>query len=560
MEAPRFGNGPVWESDPHFRIVTHPNRILLLTCDPRGYADFVNPQWSALTGIHSVSLLGFGWHATIDPDDLPPLLQTFQSASRERAAFRERVRIRHQDGTRIWMVAEGQPRINELGSHVGFLLTCLDVTPHTDQELELDLASERLTDLIRESQLPGLALDAEGNVIFFNEAFCRLVGRPAAEIEYRKFAEAIGLDATAAVPRRLYPDGRQRPDFPHSFETGIVRADRGRRTVRWQAIVLRDFGGHAKGAMLLGDDITQEVESEQKLLLTHRVFETTDQAMVITDAQGTILSVNRAFSVLTGYPANEAVGQNPRILQSGRHDADFYAAMWNSIRITGNWHGDIWDQRKDGSLYPKFLSISAIRDERGEVTNYSGIFYDISERKAIEERLEKLAHVDSLTGLANRTRFFDQCEAAFSLSRRTGKKVGLIYLDLDHFKTINDSLGHESGDQLLRVVADRLRECIRRHDTVARLGGDEFVLLLPEINGAEDLGSVAEKVQTALAKPLTLAEHPLTISASLGASIFPDHAGSIDNLVRLADRAMYDAKEAGRARLAFAAAHTDPQQ
>lgn len=550
METPRFGNGPAWESDPHFRIATHPSRILIWTSDTQGYVDYVNPQWSALTGIHSVSLLGFGWQAAIDPIDLPALRETMRHAATDRAAFRERLRIRRHDGGTLWMVVDGQPRINELGTHVGYLVTCLDVTPHSEAELEIDLSEERLIDLIRESQLPGVALDVESNVIFSNESFCRLVGRKTTDLTYQKFGTAIGVGERAAVCERIYPQGRQRADFPHSFETTLVRGDRARRTVRWHALVMRHFGGQAKGVVLIGEDVTQEIEAEQKLLLTQRVFETTDQAMVITDAGRNILSVNQAFTELTGYSAGEAIGQNPRLLQSGRHDAAFYAAMWNSIGSTGHWQGDIWDRRKDGSLYPKFLSISAIRNEHGEVTNYSGVFHDISERKAIEDELDRLVHIDHLTGLANLARLFDQGEAAISLARRTGSKVGLIVVDLDNFKTINDTIGHAGGDELLKRIAERLRACTRRHDTAARLSGDRFALLLPEIAVDDEAMHTARKVLGELARPIDVAGTDRSIAASVGVGLFPDDAENIATLHLFAEQAMREAKSAGGARVA----------
>lgn len=551
METPRFGGGPAWESDPHFRITTHPNRILIWTSDPRGYVDYVNPAWSALTGIHGVSLLGFGWHAAVDPLDLPTLRTTLTEAAEVRAAFRQPLRIRRHDGQTLSMVMEGQPRIDDLGTHIGYLVTCFDVAPHSEVELELDLAEERLADLVRTAPLPGIALDAEGLVIFLNDAFCRLTGRASAELINRKFAAALGIDDTSSLPARLFPDDRQRPDFPQSFETHIVRSDRAQRTVRWQAMVLRRFSGQAKGVILLGEDVTDEFEAEKQLLLTHRVFETADQAMLITDAEGTIQSVNRAFTRLTGYPPAEAIGRNPRLLQSGRHDQTFYRSMWTSIRNTGSWHGDIWDRRKDGSIYPKFLSISAIRDERGEVANYSGIFHDISERKGIEEQLDQLAHVDALTGLANRVQLFDRCEAAVLQASRSGHRVGLIFVDLDHFKATNDTLGREAGDALLKTVADRLRCCAGRDDTVARIGGDEFALVLPGIADVDDVARIGHKILDDLSLPVALAGRSWSITASIGAAVLPGTADDLDALLRRAEYAMYRAKQAGGARLAL---------
>lgn len=551
MQTPRFGNGPAWDSDPHFHVVTHPNRILVWISDRLGFVSYVSPQWPALTGIHTVSLLGHGWHAAIHPLDLPELLQTIRDAAAAAAAFRQKLRLRRHDGSHLAMVMEGQPQLDEHQAHIGFVVTCIDVSHPSEADLELDIAEERLTDLIRESQLPGLVVDSGGKIVFLNDAFCRLTRKSPSELQQQALAAALGIAGETGVVARLYPQGVQATDFPSSFETPVVRADGVNRIVSWHAIVMRNQRGQAKGAVLLGEDVTQQVETERKLLLTQRAFETTAQAMVITDERGTILSVNEAFTRLTGYPAGEAIGQNPRILQSGRHDRDFYQAMWQSIQQSGHWHGDIWDRRKDGSLYPKFLSISAIRDESGRITNYSGIFYDITERKSIEEQLDRLAHFDALTGLANRVLFFDHAESALSLARRSDHQVGLLFVDLDNFKDINDTLGHDAGDDLLKTVAERLRGCIRRHDTAARLGGDEFILLLPELDGAEMAAHVGRKVLSEISAPIEIAGRNCIVTPSIGISIFPQDASTIDELMRHADQAMYRAKAGGRAALAF---------
>jgi diguanylate cyclase (GGDEF)-like protein/PAS domain S-box-containing protein len=302
---------------------------------------------------------------------------------------------------------------------------------------------------------------------------------------------------------------------------------------------------------LIGDDLTDLRHEQEQTSLYVRAFEATAHAIVVTDVYGTTLSVNQAFSTLTGYSREEAVGSNPKILQSGRHDQAFYKAMWTSVLTTGHWHGDLWDRHKDGSIYSKYLSISAIKNPAGELTHFIGIFYDNSERKTIEQRLEHLAHYDALTGLPNRSLLRDRMEQAVERAIRLGTKVAMFYLDLDHFKDINDTLGHETGDALLRAVAQRMKTCVRGVDTIARLGGDEFVVLVPDINDIGDIDTVAEKLMTALNQPYPLEGQPVVSTPSIGISIYPDDGNQMDDLMKHADAAMYKAKQSGRGNFKF---------
>ena len=315
--------------------------------------------------------------------------------------------------------------------------------------------------------------------------------------------------------------------------------------------VWRDGGGRLRGTILIGDDVTALRQEEEQTSLYVKAFEATNHAIVVTDVQGTILSINRAFTQLTGYSNEEALGANPRLLQSGRHDPDFYRSMWATLLATGHWHGDMWDRHKDGHLYPKYLAISAITDDAGRITHFVGIFYDNSERKTIEERLDHLAHYDALTGLPNRSLLIDRLEQAIERARRLGLQVALLYLDLDHFKHVNDEFGHDAGDQLLRLAAQRMKTCVRGADTVARLGGDEFVVLLPETHGAEDILTVTHKLLGELSNPYPVNEHLAMCTPSIGISVFPSDGADPNALMKQADTAMYQAKQSGRGTFRF---------
>lgn len=254
------------------------------------------------------------------------------------------------------------------------------------------------------------------------------------------------------------------------------------------------------------------------------------------------IAANHAFTDITGYSIDEAVGKNPRILGSGRTTPDFYQTMWATLNATDKWRGELLDRRKDGGLYYKSLSIKAVRDGKGNLINYVGVFSDISERKAAEDRMQHLANHDALTGLPNRILFSDRLKQALVRARRDKSRLALMFLDLDKFKPINDSYGHAVGDLVLGEVARRLVECVRESDTVARLGGDEFLVLLPDLGALENYKRVGDKILNVLNQPFELAGHNLMISASIGISVYPEHGDDEHQLVQNADIAMYQAK------------------
>jgi len=305
----------------------------------------------------------------------------------------------------------------------------------------------------------------------------------------------------------------------------------------------------------LADDITFALdnldrEHEQraaaiKLEQAATVFEYSKEGIMVTDAKNKIISVNRSFIEITGYSAEDVIGQDPSILSSGLQTHEFYQRMWTIIAETGSWQGEVWDRRKNGEVYPEALTIICVKNINGAIINHLAIFSDISERKLAQERIQQLAHYDVLTGLPNRVLFNDRLEQAMISAQRNHSRISLLFLDIDRFKQINDTLGHSTGDQLLQNVGRRLLECVREQDTVSRQGGDEFIIVLADADatGAE---LVAEKILHAILQPYTIEQHDLRITASIGIAVYPDHAQDSENLIKYADVAMYQAKENGR--------------
>jgi diguanylate cyclase (GGDEF)-like protein/PAS domain S-box-containing protein len=285
-----------------------------------------------------------------------------------------------------------------------------------------------------------------------------------------------------------------------------------------------------------------ENSREQRWRLIGSFLDHTAEAILITDAENRIVYVNRSFTRVTGYTLKEVSGKTPRILHSGRQTAAYYAHMWKCINASGRWQGEIWNRRKNGEIYPEWLSIAAVRSSTGKVENYLAIFSDITLRKREEQELYDLATHDALTGLPNRFFFSERFRHAMVRAKRASHLVGLLYLDLDRFKPVNDALGHKCGDQLLQTVAKRLKRSVREEDMIARLGGDEFAIILDHLSKPRDAAATARKLLHALARPFLLEGHKASITASIGITVYPFDGDDVDTLLKRADGAMYRAK------------------
>ncbi|WP_374328163.1 EAL domain-containing protein [Azonexus sp.] len=291
--------------------------------------------------------------------------------------------------------------------------------------------------------------------------------------------------------------------------------------------------------------------AEGELRLYGTVFTHATEGMLITDASSRIVAVNPAFCAITGYAPEDVIGKTPALLNSGRQGEDFYRNMWQSLLQIGQWQGEIWNRRKDGGIYPEWLSIAAVPDEPGESGHFIGVFTDISERKQSEARIHHLAHHDALTGLPNRLLLEDRIEQGMLKSKRMHRQMGIIFIDLDRFKNINDTLGHAVGDELLIQAAQRGLHVLRETDTLCRQGGDEFVVVLPELDNGQDAAHVCSKLLSAFCQPYLLAGHELTVSGSAGIALYPEDGETVSELLRKADAAMYRAKEEGRNTFCF---------
>jgi diguanylate cyclase (GGDEF)-like protein/PAS domain S-box-containing protein len=407
-------------------------------------------------------------------------------------------------------------------------------------------SEERLWKILEESPV-GVSVSrrSDGRVVFANSRFCDIIGAKREDVLGDQARNHFVDDAQ----RRRIIDALKAQGHIDDAEVEFRRRD---GSAFWSLLTLRAARMERDMVNLAWVyDISAMKSAEAKLKLTAKVVESASEAVVITNNRNQIEYVNPAFTTITEYKPEDVLGANPRVLQSGRHDADFYRGMWEEIRRTGRWRGEIWNRRKSGEFYAEWLSIVAIKDDLGNPTHHIAIFSDITHRKEDEERVWRQANYDALTGLPNRALFLDRLNQAVRQSRREDKKFALMFLDLDGFKKVNDTLGHAAGDVLLQQTAARLTECMRASDTVARLAGDEFTCILWGVRSREDVAMVAAKILERLAQPFDLDGQPAEVRGSIGIAVFPDHAADGAGLLQLADEAMYAVKKAGKNNFEF---------
>lgn len=395
--------------------------------------------------------------------------------------------------------------------------------------------------------------DPWGGIEYLNEVAESLIGTQLAEVKGKPLADVFnplnengnpGVDAIAECVR-------QNKIINSEERLVLKRKDGSLFGIEETASPIRDEDGETAGVVLVFRDVTLKQRAEDELNLSASVFSHAVEGIIITDHTGRILRVNRAFCNITGFLQEEVLGKNPRLLSSGRHDRAFYQGMWERLVSSGEWQGEVWNRRKNGEVYPEWLSIRAIFSEKGDKTHYVGIFSDISERIRDQEYIFRLAYYDSLTSVANRALLMDHLEMAIAQAHRHQMAVAVLFIDMDRFKLINDSLGHSVGDLLLQNVAQAITSSVRDGDTVSRFGGDEFVICLPDISGdrseaARDSLRVAEKIQRRLSQTFLLQGHEVAVTPSIGVAIYPWDGETPGVLIKHADTAMYHAKSQGR--------------
>lgn len=413
-------------------------------------------------------------------------------------------------------------------------------TGHGDEVGEISRAFDGLLDRLQDTSVSRLyftqVIEYIGNALFVTDDNGRitLANAAAADLAECDRQQLIGSPLSLVIPFAATPDTDCTQDCICLSANGQSIPISCTRTML------------AEGEVYVAVDLRERLAAESRLKLAAKVIEEATQGVIITDTNGTIISVNPAFCAISGYSRDEAIGKNPKFLKSGRHDVAFYESMWHTLIKKGHWQGEVWNRRKSGEIFPEWLNMSSVRNDNGEITNFVALFADITEKKFQEEQLKFIAFHDSLTGLPNRSLLAERLDQAIARRHRQDDIFAVLFLDLDRFKLVNDTLGHGIGDELLKVVSERLCACVRATDTVCRQGGDEFILVLTDIKEARAAGRVAEKILQSLAAPIEIDGHSISTSFSIGIALCRDDADDADNLLKNADLAMYQAKESGR--------------
>lgn len=487
------------------------------------------------------------WWALVAEEYRQELENKFYLAITEQADYESSVYkiIRPNDGEIRWLLDYGQIEKNELGQVIGFTGTALDITKRKSAEDQLQILSLA----VQQSPNSIVITDIDANIQFVNKAFTKVTGYSLKEV--------LGQN-----PRLLHSGNTPRSTFDELWATllrGEVwqgelfnRCKDGTEYVELAIISpVRQPNGDITHYLAIKEDITEKKRAETELRIAAAAFES-QESILVTDANNLILRVNKAFTDMTGYSAEEVIGKNPSILKSGQQDKVFYDSMWQAIHDTGFWQGEIWNCRKDGSHYLGWMTITVVKNEKSEITHHVATLTDMTERKLAEEKIRQLAFYDPLTELPNRRKLLERLEFAIVNAQHKHTLLAVLMLDLDHFKMVNDHLGHLAGDELLQQVAKRITHNLRNTDTVARLGGDEFVVLLEDIGHEENAARVSGNIIRSLTEVfILLKHHAVNISTSIGISLYPPHGNHAAELLDHADKALYQAKNQGRACFAY---------
>ncbi|MGO4381941.1 EAL domain-containing protein [Pseudoduganella sp. RAF19] len=513
---------------------------------PDGPIDFVSDAIEDISGYSASQFMRSTTHAwanLICPEDRKRQRRTVVAALEEGKPYEIEYRIIDATGTERWVAENGQPQMGEAGqaSWVDGIISDISQRKHNEMRIEALLAEQSA---ILDNVMFGVMFVRHRTIVSVNRRCEELFGYEPGQM--------VGCSTAIVFPTSFDFESAGARQYPTLGAGEYFSEERHYRrrdgTLFWCMVsgCAIDQNRSNEGSIWVYADITARKEAEEKLRLSATVLEHIADGVMVIDDKGTIVAVNPAFTQITGYTEAEALGQDRNLTRSGRHDDSFHNELWKELVTTGYWRGEIWSLRKNGEQYLEWLTLTAVRDTHGVTTHYVGVFSDITLVKESQEKLDHLAHHDPLTQLPNRLLFNDRLQHAIQRATRDNEQLALLFIDLDRFKNVNDTLGHHIGDELLKQVAHALSEKLREGDTLARLGGDEFIVLLENVDGQYGASLVAEKLVGMFEQPFMVAGHELFVTCSVGISIFPGDAPDLNMLIRNADVAMYQAKARGR--------------
>ncbi|VXA94570.1 EAL domain-containing protein [Massilia sp. 9I] len=550
MEQMRMAIGQLFADigrrEEQFRTIVTQVPGAVFRARPGGHIDFVSDAIEDISGYPAERFMlatTDDWADIIHPEDRRMHRHVAREALLAGSPYEIEYRIVDAGGIERWVLEIGQPQ-GEFGSEefrVDGIIYDISERKHDEMRIEALLTEQ------------GAILDnVMFGVLFVRERRIVSANRRGEELFGYAEGEMVGCSTEILFPGRAeyerlwlekYPKIASGPDTGEEIQ--FRRRD---GSVFWLLVsgCALDAARPNEGSIWVFADITERKLAEEKLRLSATVLEHIADGVMVLDVAGRIVATNPAFTQITGYTEREALGQQSSLTRASRHDDAFYQQLWGDLAATGFWRGETWQTRKNGEVYLEWLTASAVRNDDDEVTHYVCVFSDITKVKESQDKLDHLAHHDPLTALPNRLLFHDRLQHAMARAGREDQQLAVLFIDLDRFKNVNDTLGHHVGDELLKQVAGALGRCLREGDTLARLGGDEFIVLLEDIDGAFGAIQVAEKLMHLFEQPLTVAGHELFVTGSVGISLFPQDAQDLNMLVRNADVAMYQAKARGR--------------
>lgn len=544
-------------SEHRYRQIVETAQEAIWTVDREGVTTFVNRRALTMLGYPEGRMLGRPLLEFVDEDYVVRVTKALDTHRRGRSVRTSDLALRHANGMVVWVIAASSILRDAAGEFAGSMLMLTDITERKWTEEALRKSEEKYRSIIDTAAEGYWLLHPETWVtIEVNRALCSMLGYQRSELLGKT---PLGL-ADEENRKVLEEQCDRIPTTDHrAFEVTLQAKDGLPVHARFSSTTVRDITGTPTHTFAFVTDISDQKKAEENLRLAAKVYQTTTEGIMVTDAAWRIKAVNPAFTRITGYSEQEVVGRSPGILDSGRHDREFMVTILRDLKENGSWQGEIWNRRKGGEVFPEWLSVSVVRDSSGDPAQYVSVFSDITGRKEAEEIIRRQANFDPLTELPNRTLFTDRLSRAVGQASRHGHRGALMFLDLDRFKGVNDSFGHRAGDLLLQEAARRLSGTIRESDTVARFGGDEFTVILPEIQRPSDAEIVAKKIIGSLGEAFPIDSDEAYISASVGITLFPDDGADPEELLRNADWAMYKAKESGGRTFRFFTQEMDTQ-
>jgi diguanylate cyclase (GGDEF)-like protein/PAS domain S-box-containing protein len=521
--------------------------------DIRSGVCIVNARWAEMLGYTPEELepcTAESCRALCHPDDLPQLMQALDAHLRgESDYFANESRRRHKNGHWVWVADRGRvTHRSPQGEALTMSGTRLEITKLKHAETALKLAVEQQKTFIQQAPICVAMFDRDMRYLACSNQWQQEFGCPNGSL--------LGLNHYEAHPDipQKWRQAHQRALAGERLEQEEdlwIRADGQQLWTRWMITPWMDDHETIQGIIISSENITARKLAEEELRLAHTVFEHSSEAMLVTDANNNIITINPAFSLMTGYSLEEVVGKNPKILSSGRQGREFYQELWNTLETAGEWRGEIWNRRKSGEEYAEWLAINNIYGEDGKLFRRVALFSDITEKKRADALIWNQANYDLLTQLPNRRLFSDRLQQEIKKSQHDHSQFALLFIDLDRFKEVNDTLGHSHGDYLLIEASHRIQRHLKETDTVGRLGGDEFTVIIANLPDPSVMTLIAQRVLDALAAPYDLEGEIVYLSASIGITVFPEDATSSAELLKNADQAMYEAKKNGRNRFSF---------